>query len=368
MPGNVHRAPYAGSPRVRRPSPYGGSVDLRPDLTRADRRLLSEMADDGVAIDADAELWPLIVDELGYARRPPQFERRTPLYGSMVVPDDRALIAAGELVELVPMASLPLEAARRYADGRSTYLVREMDGDTALATFRRNVQYEADMVEVQADSGAYIVQRTPVLGVTRLFTPANTIEWTGYRWTARPNARAQTERLQPILPQVKPPVLAGLLELAVHWLSPGRVGATLVLPGEHGPDGLDLQQSMMAPPLSVKVRHHYPALLAALSQTDLATLIDPGGAVRRLGVGLYSSPEADAEAGSRWGGAGEDRTWGMRHRSAARYTYDQPGAVAVVVSEDGPVTVFARGKPLSKCAASLVPAAVTPTPAPATPA
>ena len=326
------------------------------------------MADDGVAIDAADELWPLILEELGYARRPPQFERRTPLYGSMVVPDDRSLIAAGELVELVPMSSLPRDVARRYADGRSTYLVREMDGSTSLATFRRNVQYEADLVEVQADSGAYIVQRTPVLGVTRLFTPANTIEWTGYRWTARPNARAQTERLRPFLPQVKPGVLAGLLELAVHWLSPGRAGATLVLPGDHGPDGLDLQQSTVAPPLSVKLRHHYPALLAALSQTDLATLIDPSGAVRRLGVGLYSTPEADAEVGSHWGGSGQDRIWGMRHRSAARYTYDQPGAVAVVVSEDGPVTVFSRGKPLSKCAAGLVPAEAAATPAPATPA
>src|SRR5262245_22866685 len=166
------------------------------------------MADDGVAIDAADELWPLILDELGYARRPPQFERRTPLSGSTVWPKARSFVAVAELCELVPTSSLPLDVARRYADGRSTFMVREMDGTTSLATFRRNVQYEADMVEVQADSGAYIVQRTPVLGVTRLFTPTNTIEWTGYRWTARPNARTQTERLQPFLPQVKPGVLA----------------------------------------------------------------------------------------------------------------------------------------------------------------
>jgi Probable sensor domain DACNK/DisA bacterial checkpoint controller nucleotide-binding len=334
-------------------------VDLRADLTRADRRLLSEMDDDGVVMDADDALWPLILDELGYARRPPQFERRTPLYGSMVVPDDRSLIAAGELVELIPLDDLPLDAARRFADGRSAYLVRQQAGGVSLATFRRNVQYEADMVEVQDDSGAYIVQRTPVLGVTRLFTPANTIEWTGYRWTARPNARSQHELLRPWLPQVAPAVLGGLLELAVHWLSPGRAGATLVLPGEHGEAGLDLQHSTGAPPLSVKVRHHYPALLAALSQTDLATLVSPRGAVERLGVGLQSSAEADAAVGSGWGASTLARTWGMRHRSAARYTYDQPGAVALVVSEDGPVTVFARGKPLSECAAGLVPAAVT---------
>ncbi len=336
-------------------------MDLGTDLTRPEKRLLSEMADDGVTIDADAALWPLLLDELGYARRPPQFERRTPLYGSMIVPEDRSLIAAGELVELVPLDGLALDHARRFADGRSTYLVRRVDGSRSLATFRRNVQYEADMVEIQDDSGAYLVQRTPVLGVTRLFTPASTVEWTGYRWTARPNARTQLERLRPHLPQIAAPVLGGLLELAVHWLSPGRAGATLVLPGEHGPDGLDLQHSTPSPPLSVKVRHHYPALLAALAQTDLATLVDPAGGVRRLGVGLQSSAEADAAVGHRPGWAtndGGDRVWGMRHRSAARYTYDQPGAVAVVVSEDGPVTVFSRGKPLSECAGGLVPTAV----------
>jgi DNA integrity scanning protein DisA with diadenylate cyclase activity len=34
----------------------------------------------------------------------------------------------------------------------------------------------------------------------------------------------------------------------------------------------------------------------------------------------------------------------MRHRSAQRYSYDQPTATIVVVSEDGPVTVYRRGE------------------------
>jgi hypothetical protein len=338
------------------------------------------MVDDGVTIDAGDQVRALILEELGYARRPPQFERRTPLYGSMVVPDDRSLIAAGELVELIPLEGMPLAVARRFADGRSTFLARGEDGSRMLATFRRNIQYEADMVEVQADTGAYVIQRTPVLGVTRLFTPTATIEWSGYRWTARPNAQAQEALLRPFLPHVRPAVLGGLLELAVHWLSPGRAGATLVVPGVHGDEGLDLEQSVVAPDLSVTARHHFPALLAALYQTDLATIVDDDGSVRRIGVGLRSTPEADDAVGTRRKpvrGAGADgddgaadgaggtdgaggRSWGMRHRSAARYTFDQPGSVAVVVSEDGPVTVFYRGKSLSECAASLVSAEATP--------
>jgi sensor domain DACNK-containing protein/DisA checkpoint controller-like protein len=311
-------------------------------LSRPARRLRSELADDGVVLDGDPAIAALVLDELTYARRPPQFERRTPLYGSMVVPDDRSLVAAGELVDLVPVDDHPLEVARRLADGRSTFLAVHPSGGRQIAFFRRSVQYEADLVEIQADTGVHIVQRTPMLEVTRLFTGTATIEWAGYRWTARPNARATHDKLRPFLPAIRPAVLEGLLELALHWLSPGRVGATLVVPVTHGDSGLDIDRAIAVPRLSVTTRHHYPALFAALMQTDLATIVDAAGGVSHIGVGLYSSPEADAAV---------DIPRGMRHRSAARYTFDHPDSVAIVVSEDGPVTVFHRGASLSECVA-----------------
>ena len=325
-------------------------MDGHADLSRPAGRMLSEMADDGLVLDAEGELLALLLDELEYTRRPPQFERRTPVYGSMIVPPDRSLISAGELVDLIPVDDLPLESARRFADGRSVFLAVQPDGSRVLACFRRTVQYEADMVEIQSDTGAFIVQRTPMLGVTRLFTATATIEWSGYRWSSRPNARAQHDLLRPYLPQIAPPVLSGLLALAVHWLSPGRVGATLVVPVSHGDSGLDLERSIPVPGLSVTNRHHYPALLAALMQTDLATVVDARGQAHHIGVGLHWSSDAEAAVETRRG---------MRHRSAARYTYDHPEAVAIVVSEDGPVTVFHHGKPLSECAASLALAATT---------
>jgi DisA bacterial checkpoint controller nucleotide-binding len=205
------------------------------------------------------------------------------------------------------------------------------------------VQYEADMIEVQDNTGAFIVQRT-VMGVVRLFGPGGTVEWAGYRWATRPSAGAQYAMLRPQLPSLPGPVLGGLLKLALHWLSPGRVGATLVVHRrDDSKDGLDLEHSIIAPPLTVTARHHYPALFAALSQSDLAAIMDTSGRVKRVGVGL------------RWSRAAEnalDDSRGMRHRSAARYTFDRPEAVAVVVSEDGPVTVFHQGRALSECAAS----------------
>jgi hypothetical protein len=314
------------------------------ELSRAAKRLKSELADDGVIIDADPHIVALVLDELGYARRPPQFERRVPLYGSMVVPDDRSLVAVGDLVDLVPVDDQPLPQARRYADGRSSFLTIHPDGRRHLALFRRGVQFEADLIEIQADTGAYIVQRTPVLEATRVFTGARTIEWSGYKWSARPNARTQYEQLRPYLRGIAGPVLGGILKFALHWLSPGRVGATLVVPVSHGGDGLDIENGIATPPLSITARHHYPALLTALMQTDLASIVDAEGWVHHIGVGLNSSAEADAAVGT---------SRGMRHRSAARYTYDHPEAVAVVVSEDGPVTVFHHGKSLSTCVASM---------------
>jgi DNA integrity scanning protein DisA with diadenylate cyclase activity len=328
-------------PAVRRVRPYRDPVDEGFALSRPARRLRSELGDDGVVLDVDDAVLALVLDELEHARRPPRFERRTPIFGAIVVPDDRSLIESGELVDLVDLDALTVATARRFADGRSTYLVRQPGRPLALACFRRSVQYEADLVEIQADIGAIIVQRT-LMGVTRAFTATGTVEWSGHRWSTRPNARALHARLQPQLPGVGRPVLAGMLELAVHWLSPGRVGATIVLPGEHGEAGLDLEHSVPAPRLTVTARYHYPALFAALMQTDLATVVDPDGAVRRLGVGLLASPEA---------GSAVDHARGMRHRSAARYSYDQPDALAVVVSEDGPVTVFRRGRALTECTA-----------------
>jgi DisA bacterial checkpoint controller nucleotide-binding len=325
-------------------------MDGTAELSRAARRLLSEMVDDGVTLDADGDLLGVVLDELEYARRPQQFERRTPVYGSMIVPSDRSLISAGDLVDLVPLDDRSLDEIRRFADGRAAFLAIQPGGSQALATFRRSVQYEADLVEVQADTGAFIVQRTPVLGVTRLFTVTATIEWSGYRWSSRPNARAQHELLKPWLPRIAPPVLRGMLELAVHWLSPARVGATLVVPVSHGESGLDLEHSIAVPGLYVTARHHYPSLLSALMQTDLATVVDADGEAHHIGVGLHWSAEAEATV---------ETSRGMRHRSAARYTFDHPEAVAVVVSEDGPITVFHHGKALSECAASLALAAAT---------
>ncbi len=320
------------------------------DLSRPARRLLSELADDGVVIDADDQLLPIVLDELEHARRPQQFERRTPLYGSMIVPADRSLVEAGELVDLIPLDGLSIDEARRFADGRSVFVAVQHDGTRTLACFRRSVQYEADMVEIQADTGAFIVQRTPVLGVTRLFTVVRHDRVDGLPVDVPPERPEPSTSCSSRTCRPSPRRSSAACS---SWPSTGSArggsGRHSSCRSRTATRASTSSHAIATPDLSVTARHHYPALLAALMQTDLATVVDAAGRPHHIGVGLHWSDPRPSRRSTVNGG--------MRHRSAARYTYDHSEAVAIVVSEDGPVTVFHHGKPLSQCAASLAMAA-----------
>jgi Probable sensor domain DACNK/DisA bacterial checkpoint controller nucleotide-binding len=316
-------------------------VTHRPDLqlTRAHERLREELSDDGVTLPGSPLEVDILLTELEHARRPPPFEGRPNIYGSFVLPGERSLINIDNLVEILDLP-MPIEQARRFSDGRSSFVVRRADGCPQLACFRRTIQYEADLVDIESSTGASIVQRT-IMGTTRVFTPSGAVEWNGHRWQFRPSARMHLPALSAAVPEAPKPLLRGLLDLAVHWLSPARIGATFLLDLDPVPDdahGFDMSAALDSPALSVLERHHYPPLFAVLAQTDLATLVDVNGAVGSLGVGLRSSVESERAV---------QMATGMRHRSAARYTWDHHHTVAFVVSEDGPVTLFRRGLPIA---------------------
>ncbi len=308
-----------------------------PTLTRAQRRLLDELDDDGVVLPGDEAVLRLVVAELDQVRRPPVHEGVQAVYGAFICGDGCDMSTASDLVELIDLDS-SVDVARRFADGRATYIVRRPGSDrTQLACFRRTVQYEADMVEVQRQTGAFIVQRT-LLGTPRLFTDYGVIEWNGRSWNVRKRARYLLATIDALVEGADRAILSGILDLCVHWLSPARVGATLLYdfdPRHDDGPSLDLDAAIDAPHLSVQTRHHFPALFAALAQTDLAALVNPDGTIDRIGVGLRSSIESERAV---------PQKGGMRHRSAARFTWDHHHTIAFVVSEDGPVTVFREGR------------------------
>lgn len=297
------------------------------------QRLAAELEDDGIVLDDEPAVAALVVEELDYARRVPMFEGRRPLYGAIVL-GARPLEDHDVGLDVVPVDT-ELAVARTYADGRSSYLVRHPERALALACFDRPLQYEADLVRLQEATGAQIIQRTPVFGVIRLFRNGSIVVWDGSSWKARDSAATLLPRLQACAPGLPDGVAKGLLHLAIHWLSPGRVGATLVVhDGPPDPHSVDLASATEPPPLFVTNRRHYPALLSSLEQRDLATFVEPDGRVRAIGVGLRNSAAADAALPG-------DR--GMRHRSAQRWSFDHPGAVLIVVSGDGPISVYREG-------------------------
>ncbi|MDQ3739217.1 MAG: DNA integrity scanning protein DisA nucleotide-binding domain protein [Actinomycetota bacterium] len=308
----------------------------RTSSINALRRLEEELDEDGVPMPEEEDVRRLLIEELLAVRRPPVHERRRPFYGSFVVPPGRSLLVSGDLADLVDLDGFDLERSRRFADGRSTFLVRLPGGERALACFRRSVQYEADLVEIQEATGAAIAQRS-TLGAARLFVSEGVVEWNGNHWRHRPTAAAQLWSVTRVAPGASHDVIEGVLDLCVHWLSPGQTGGTVVLvlaPSAELRGGVDYADSFPCPPVSVRRRQHFPAFLAAMAQTDLAVVLDADGTARRMGVGLRSSVEADRLISD---------ARGMRHRSARRFSFDHPETLVFVVSEDGPVTVFSDG-------------------------
>src|SRR5690606_6781394 len=167
-------------------------------------------------------------------------------------------------------------AGRAYADGRASFLVRFVGGGVALACFPGSTLMEADLVRLQRSTGAAIVQRTPVLDVVRFAVDEAMVSWDGRQWQRRPTALALTDALIDRVPELDASFAHHVLELAVHWLAPSRIGATIVTHDGDRVDWsfLDTSPAARTPHLSVCDRRHFSALTTVLRQHDLAVIVD----------------------------------------------------------------------------------------------
>lgn len=302
------------------------------------RRLREELGDERVPLVLEGPGEDLLLAELAYARRPLHHEHLIPGYGALIFAGVPDWDACPQVPLLVPASDVPAPVLRRYADGRSSFVVATPDGIRGLATFEHSVEDEGAAVRL-LPSGAVVVQRTR-RGAVRVCAGNGVVLWNGSRWVFKPRAEAYVRALRRLAPHADAAVLTGLLELAVHWLASARVGATFIWnldgrPPDDPRDGLvELGRAITGPPLSVARRGHFPALLSVESQVDLATVVAADGSVGPIGVRLDHSPRA-ATVVPPIGGA--------RHTSARRFTFDVPEVLGVVVSESGRVTVFSGG-------------------------
>lgn len=302
------------------------------------RRLAEELAESGLALRQGKGYDDLLLEEIHHALRPPVHERRSFATGTFVSPTtDPVSWTAGTTLDIVRGAldTTPLADVRRFADGLSSWIIRWADGTDEWVVFDRPAGSERDLVVLADVLGATIVQRHPTGTVRVVRDELGVLRWDGLSWHHEPPVSSWLDAMVACDEHGDPLVLLALLEFAVHDLGAGGIGATLVYrPDEDNAGGVESR--LPAPPaLQVNRPTGLAPLRHALAQVDGAAIFDRGGTLRQIGARLV--PSADAEDTV-------DGYRGMRHTSARRYSYDEPLATVIVVSEDGPVTVLRDGE------------------------
>ena len=299
-------------------------------------RLADELRESGFPPGADATAFDLVVEETDQALRPPIHERRVPSSGAVVNPtSDSAAWSdlTGLTIIRTPVVGQSLRDARRFADGLSSWLLRRRGGDHEWLMFDRPAGSERDLVVLAHALGATLVQRHPS-GTVRIVGHFGVLRTEGFDWHFEPPVDL-------LLAAVVDPdaahraVTKALLEFAVHDLGARGIGGLLILCASPIP-GTAGEERMAAPPaLRVDTPFHLAPLRHALSQIDGASVFDHSGMLRQLGIRLVPSRDAEDRV---------DAFGGTRHTAARLYSYDDPAAVVIAISEDGPVTVFREGK------------------------
>ncbi|MDE0804068.1 MAG: diadenylate cyclase [Acidimicrobiales bacterium] len=283
----------------------------------------------------------LLLEELVHARHSPLHEGIRPRYGCLIVAD-LADLPAGVLdphhLVTDPAAHLTL---RPLVDGHHTVVVRDLAGRAGVAI--TPVEGELDVVDLIRTWKAVSIQRLAD-GRIRVGTEAGVALADGGDWSLRPSTGAV---MRDLLHQLNLPGddrmqrfahLRSLLEFCFHALSPNGIGATLVVSLDKDCSALlhGASDTGQSPPLAINVfeRDEQQYFLNLLAANDGACFTDPDGQLRHYTVKLKATERA-MELMSEMGGT--------RHTSSKRFSFDHPGALVVVVSADGPVTLFCAG-------------------------
>jgi len=300
------------------------------------RRLAEELEENGLAIEEGEVFRALLIEEIDHALRPDIHERRVASSGTILEPrsDPAAWETGTELaITRAPAGQQPLPAARRFADGLSSWLVRRTDGTNEWMVFDRPAGSERDLVVLAAELDATIVQRHPA-GSVRLVGRFGVFRWEGFTWHHEPPDSSWIDGVIANATHGDPAVIEDMLKFAVHDLGSMRVGALLIYRPD-GDSGPTVEERLPTPPpLRIRAATHLAPLRHALAQVDGAAVFDGEGVLRQLGVRLVPSELAEHTV---------EALGGTRHTSARRYSHDDPLATVIAVSDDGPVSVFRHG-------------------------
>jgi hypothetical protein len=305
------------------------------------RRLAEDLEESGLDLAGPAGFQEMLVEEIDHALRPAVHERRFASGGTILEPrSDPGTWAAGTQLEITHAAlgEQPLAAARRYADGLSSWLVRHADGRNEWMVFDRPAGSERDLVVLAEVFDATIVQRHPA-GSVRVVGRFGVLRWEGYSWHHEPPIGRWIDSLTACAVHGDPEVLEAMLEFAVHDLGSTGIGALLIYRPDREPGPPVEERLPTPPPLQIRRPAHLAPLRHALAQVDGAAVFDVDGTLRRLGVRLVPSLLAEETV---------EALGGTRHTSGRRYSRDDPLATVIAVSEDGPVSVLRDGEVLAR--------------------
>ncbi|HYF45874.1 MAG TPA: DNA integrity scanning protein DisA nucleotide-binding domain protein [Acidimicrobiales bacterium] len=315
------------------------ATERRPSEGRL-RRLTEELNDEGL-LGADRQ-WPeSLLIELDYALRPPIHEKRIPAFGAIHEPrvdpvawrEQTALTVSRRWRDEVPG-----DDARRYADGLSSWMVRQADGSIEIIVFDRPTGSERDLVVLAEATNGTLVQRHP-MGSVRMVGDFGVLRWDGVGWHHEPPLKPWMRDVAGAGFHGDAKVLAKLMAFAVYDLGATGVGALLAYrpASACGPTSEVLLPP--PPPFEISRPEDLGPLRHVLALVDGAAVFDDSGTLQELGVRLVPSAEAESDISA---------YRGMRHTSALRYSADDPTATLIVVSEDGPVSVIRNGQVLAR--------------------
>jgi hypothetical protein len=321
-----------------------GTLRPMPDLPARLRRLAEELEEEtGRGPDPADPLGRLMLEEIDRARRPHVHERRVVSSGVVVAPTtDPDGWGPGTQLEITrgPLLSTDPDGMRLFADGLSSWLVRHRDASDEWMVFDRPSGSERDLVVIAEVLGATVIQRHPA-GAVRVVDERGVARWDGLGWHHEAPVASWIDGVTAGDPHGDPAVVRALLEFAVHDLGSRGIGA-LLLYRPHDDAGPAREARLPSPPpLQIRRPTGLAPLRHALAQIDGAAVFDADGVLRDLGVRLVPSAEAEASV---------DGYRGMRHTAGRRYSFDDPGATVIVVSEDGPVSVLRGGEVLGSSA------------------
>jgi DisA bacterial checkpoint controller nucleotide-binding len=305
------------------------------------RRLAEELEESGLQLTGTAAFCEMLLEEIDHALRPVVHERRVASSGAVLEPtSDPAAWESGSQLEInrKPVGRQPLPAARRFADGLASWLLRRTDGTNEWMVFDRPAGSERDLVVLAEVLGATIVQRHPSERV-RVVGDFGVLRWEGYGWHHEPPVAGWIDTVTACAVHGDAAVLEALLEFAVHDLGATGIGSLLIYRPDTEPGPTVEERLPTPPPLQIRKATHLAPLRHALTQIDGAAVFDADGVLRRLGVRLVPSNAAEEAV---------DAFRGTRHTSGRRYSYDDPFATVIAVSEDGPVSVLRDGVVLGR--------------------